>query len=334
VKAARVLQSGQQLKHYASLVTELRMLRRMRHPNIVLFYGACIDTATMDIMLVLEYVRGPTVTRILTEHPEALNSLDRCKILSDCCCALRYLHGSHPVVVHGDIKGCNILMETVGVVWRAKLVDFGLSALLTRNVSGRTGGTLKWAAPEVLRDACPHPTPASDMFSFGRLIFFVVTSRPPLREVDSAQVLCDALSGEVTKLAWPGQQEMPLLTEASSVADACMSFDPADRPTIVQVHADLLEWPVVDSPGLEGLGEAARCSEHFPTSADNCTSEHAFGKVVQDLRRGLAEGTCDPGCRRRPPPLPMCLPDSSMLHPEPPAPHMAARETGCKTARL
>ncbi|CAK0891915.1 unnamed protein product [Prorocentrum cordatum] len=177
-----ILQGRTQEVFLEASCNELRMLRRLRHPNIVALYGAVLTSGVegVQVCLVLELIEGESLKMLMTRivereelaHPSFVAL--RIRVLRHVAAALCYLHSRQPVVVHGDIKNTNIFVQQLGdCSMQAKLLDFGLSRLVKGRGGDRPmGGTLRWAAPEVLpgRHA---PAAATDMFSFGRLVFYV-----------------------------------------------------------------------------------------------------------------------------------------------------------------
>ncbi|KIM60731.1 hypothetical protein SCLCIDRAFT_123603 [Scleroderma citrinum Foug A] len=82
---------------------------------------------------------------------------------------LNYLHTRKPPICHGDLKGTNVLVSPDGY---AVLADFGLSSLacssLASNMSTSfTGGTVRWMAPEVMKDPTAKATVEGDIWAFG-----------------------------------------------------------------------------------------------------------------------------------------------------------------------
>jgi len=102
-------------------------------------------------------------------------------ILRDITQGVRFLHAADPQVVHGDLKAANILVDAK---FRAKVSDFGLSQ--KKNIGGT--GTPFWMAPELLRKESSNTT-ASDVYSFGILLYEVYSRRDPYEDDDCDEVL-------------------------------------------------------------------------------------------------------------------------------------------------
>ncbi|CAK9156620.1 unnamed protein product [Ilex paraguariensis] len=124
------------------LVQEISLLSRLRHPNIVRYYGS--DTVDDKLYIFLEYVSGGSIYKILQDYGQlgelAIRSYTQ-QILS----GLAYLHAKN--TVHRDIKGANILVDPNG---RVKLADFGMA----KHITGQScplsfKGSPYWMAPEV-----------------------------------------------------------------------------------------------------------------------------------------------------------------------------------------
>lgn len=98
-------------------------------------------------------------------------------ILRDIAHGVRFLHAADPQVVHGDLKAANILVDSR---FRAKVADFGLSQ---KKQVGATG-TPFWMAPELLRRESPN-TAASDVYSFGIILYEVYSALIPTKEKTS-----------------------------------------------------------------------------------------------------------------------------------------------------
>ncbi|CAK0885582.1 unnamed protein product [Prorocentrum cordatum] len=241
------------------LCNELRILRRIRHPNIAVLYGACMDEALSRLCLVLEFVDGVSLGAFLrgpasrgrqgpgeprggaSEARAVANSISVMSVLIfDILHALCYLHSREPVVVHADLKDSNVFVEERhsrigGISHRAKLLDFGLSRILTRSARP-LGGTIRWMAPELFSRVPPDT--AADCYSFGLLTRFIATGLLPFEDMRAVQVAKRLRGGQPPKLTWP----MP----ANEISDACRPLveqctqvKPALRPSVRQASRAL-----------------------------------------------------------------------------------------------
>jgi serine/threonine protein kinase len=178
-------------RNLPALTDEVRVLRQIRHENIVLFYGAFMQAEHSRIALVLEFVNGQRLDTFILRSSDSTCLLcinpptedARFTIIYGICVALRYLHSHQPVIMHGDLKPTNIMVETIGpcsheVSCRAKLLDFGLARGLSHHKRA-AGGTHGWCAPELETATPPEASPATDTYSFGKVAYFVSTSRLP-----------------------------------------------------------------------------------------------------------------------------------------------------------
>ena len=166
--------SRQFIEQMRSLETEISLLRPLNHPNIVRCYGCERDKDELNIFL--ELVPGGSITSLLQKFgpfAESMVAVYTKQILT----GLEYLHANR--IIHRDIKGANILVDSDGVV---KLADFGASKQL-QNVMSATGdlhslkGTPYWMAPEVIKQT-GHGRQA-DIWSVGCTVIEMLTGKPP-----------------------------------------------------------------------------------------------------------------------------------------------------------
>lgn len=172
------------------LVAESRLMARLNHPNIVRFWD--FDDVHVPPYMVMEYVDGPTVHKVLVEDG-AFAGKEALKIAREVTRALRAAW--QVGVVHRDIKPANIILSSEGV---AKVTDFGL-AVLAQDATGRpiaikgdsgVSGTAEYVAPEAVRGV--RPTPQADMYSLGATLYHMVAGKPPFIADTSYQTLYQA----------------------------------------------------------------------------------------------------------------------------------------------
>jgi len=229
---------------------ELKVLRKLRHPNIVGFYGAVVNVQRHRIILVLERVCGPSLDEFILS--EARSQADSCFVAcstgaSTCghCLvgisrALLFLHTRNPRIVHGDLKANNILVELRSSGPHPKVLDFGLSRVITKRALP-LGGSLRWAAPEVIACSDLKPHTAADVFSFGRLAYFITTANQPLAGLSEKSIGRIAKRGEVPPLEWPASSS--LVERSIDLVECCSHLQPKDRATMPEIHNILRTWP-------------------------------------------------------------------------------------------
>ena len=155
-----------------ALFSEGRLLARVRHPNVVLVHG--IEEHADEVGLSLELVDGRTLAQEVAAGGP-LGFREAALIGQDLCRALSAVHNEG--LVHRDIKPQNVMRERGG---RIVLMDFGIGRDLRASHDGgsNVGGTPLYMAPEVFSGAAPSV--ASDIYSLGVLLFYLVTGTHPV----------------------------------------------------------------------------------------------------------------------------------------------------------
>jgi len=253
VKRLPDMLTGVDVRNLPALCNELRILRHIRHPHVVVAYGALVNPQQHQLSLVMEFVEGDSLDKFMLQMP---GTLARIQVMIGVCCALVYLHTRRPRIVHGDLKGENVMIEVSGDNVHPKLLDFGLSRLLTRKPRP-LGGTLRWVAPEVLLKDVPVGCSA-DVYSFGRLLAFVATGITPLAGMppDMIKRLLKSRSPPFPK--WPrGCVFKPCCKQ---LVHSCIRASPMERPDIMAVHQELLGLPQE-----LGLASTCRCLANMQT---------------------------------------------------------------------
>ncbi|KAI6107634.1 kinase-like domain-containing protein, partial [Pisolithus croceorrhizus] len=159
-------------------------------------------------------------------------------LLEDIASALCYLHNhvSPPgPIVHGDLKGANVLVSSN---CRALLSDFGLSILNTSTfnmtVDTPCGGTLDWMASELL-DCKPASKP-SDVWAFGMTILELFTRSRPFQDCQSqVQVMSRISTGKLPPRPTEELTQFRLSDAWWEICTSCWTSDPLSRPAISDV---------------------------------------------------------------------------------------------------
>jgi len=248
VKTPRTRQDQMRVKE---LAVELRVLRRVRHANIVLLHGALVDPRRKELALVYELVGGVTLDKFVSQRGEPPEAMTRFCLAHDICCALRFLHVQSPPIIHGDVKDGNVMVEPIvgRSSARAKLIDFGLARFEGGETARRIAGTKAWKAPEAfLVGGEGRATTSADVFSFGWLIYFVMAGLQPHcnRHGEALQeaIVTMLQQQQVEPLFMPS--DSAFREDARALSEACLSFQKEARPDMASVQASLVGWLSMD----------------------------------------------------------------------------------------
>ncbi|RLN89623.1 hypothetical protein BBJ28_00023130, partial [Nothophytophthora sp. Chile5] len=216
-----ILNKGDTQQKRAEFLREANTWFQLNHRNVVKMYGGC---HVGRLVFVCEYASQGSLDSF--SKAEGRDPLLIWSTLLSAATGLRYLHDVG--VVHGDLKGNNILIGKDGV---AKLTDFGLSFFLKNaDLEAEQGalGAYRWKSPECLKGEMA--TFASDIFSFGMCIIEAVSGALPWGDV----IPNEAVKHHVTKGELPNQPAVFKDEEWDLVQQMCC-WDPTQRLNIVSV---------------------------------------------------------------------------------------------------
>ncbi|PPQ75400.1 hypothetical protein CVT26_015371 [Gymnopilus dilepis] len=225
LKVVRMYQGSSKSRILKEYSKEAILWGHLSHPNILPFYG---------------------IYQLEDEDQRA----------SDIAHGLQYLHKQG--IIHGDLKGANILVTKSG---RACLADFGLSVILdTRPLtldpscsSNGIGGTIRWLAPELLDPDFDNLKPSleADIYSFGCVLYEIFTGKYPFHEYGrDVTVILRVMEGKKPSLPGPGSmpyEAWGLNNYLRALMEECWVTDPGRRPSACQVLSRLALMQLVDT---------------------------------------------------------------------------------------
>jgi serine/threonine protein kinase len=202
-------------------VQEARAAGRLSHPGIVTIFDAGEDPETHEPYLVMEYVAGKALSKILSEANGKLPLNAAVQFAQEIADALDCAHSQG--VIHRDIKPANILVTKDG---HAKIADFGV-ARLNQEVVTQTGqvvGSPAYMAPEQMMGKGADAR--SDLFSVGVILYNMITGFRPFQG-NSAQTVCYKVMNAEPVPVTTFQHEVP--PELDAIISRAIAKDPRDR---------------------------------------------------------------------------------------------------------
>eukprot|EP00041_Stephanoeca_diplocostata_P032049 m.1015484 g.1015484 ORF g.1015484 m.1015484 type:complete len:1017 (-) comp24077_c0_seq14:2878-5928(-) len=228
---------------------EVAFMQKIKHPHLVLFYGAGVTHDNVPY-LVVEYMQLGSMRRVLLSD-RLLPSTTRLQMVMDIASGMRHLHSLG--CMHRDLKSDNCL---VGDNMRVKVADFGDSRLLLRGVSEvaeyfdrsdgsasltRGVGTPLWMAPELMERGTRYGREI-DVYSFGIIMWEIVVRQTPWEQDIAEEGV--RFSTALRQAVLDGQRpSLPMQTDFPKAYIELMkrswSGAPMARPSFVDIAEEL-----------------------------------------------------------------------------------------------
>ncbi|XP_035896118.1 mitogen-activated protein kinase kinase kinase 11-like isoform X1 [Anopheles stephensi] len=253
-----------------NVLQEAKLFWSLKHPNIVSLKGVCLDPK--NLCLVMEFARGGSLNKILAGRKIPPNVLVDWAI--QIARGMKYLHCEAPIsVIHRDLKSSNVLISESNQNGHLhnktlKITDFGLAREAYRTTRMSAAGTFAWMPPEVIKSGTYSK--ASDVWSYGVLLWELLTGETPYKGFDSLSV---AYGVAVNTLALPIPKTCP--ESWGKLMKSCWEIDPHRRPSFKEIEKDL------DIIARSGFAQTPH--ESFHTMQDGWKKEIA--EVLQELRK-------------------------------------------------
>ncbi|GLC59589.1 hypothetical protein PLESTB_001503500 [Pleodorina starrii] len=248
------------------LWAEIRVLKQLKHKNIMTFYDSWLDNKNNTVNFITELFTSGTLRQYRKKHKhidEQVLKRWAWQILQ----GLVYLHGHNPPIIHRDLKCDNIFVNgTSGVI---KIGDLGLVTLCRGFTAPQSVlGTPEFMAPELYEEKYDEKV---DVYSFGMCLLELATMEYPYAECKNAAQIYK----KVTQGIHPGGLGKVQNTELREFIELCIQHDPNQRPEARQ----LLKHPFFESIRAQlscgGTDKAPidRSIPEEPTTAGNNTPE-------------------------------------------------------------
>lgn len=252
---------------------EARAAANLDHPNIVTVYDVGQDGERHYI--VMEYVDGQDLKTLIRQRGR-LSIDEALSIALQVAGGVGHAHKAG--IIHCDIKPQNVLVTQDG---RTKVADFGIARALSE--SGLTESETVWGSPHYFspeQAAGDPPSPASDVYSVGVVMYEMLSGEPPFQAESPAALALMHMREEPVPLAARNPQVPPQL---EWIIHTVMAKEPAARYHTAEQLAHVLDeyrkygeqvtgWqPMVTSAEYTGYAAAARQPSVPQQSSDRLT---------------------------------------------------------------
>ncbi|PHT46353.1 putative serine/threonine-protein kinase WNK1, partial [Capsicum baccatum] len=252
VKLADLLRNAVDLDR---LHSEVRLLKSLKHKNIIKFYNSWVDSKNENIHIITEIFTSGTLRQYRKKHKKvdlrALKKWSR-QILE----GLSYLHGHDPPIIHRDLKCDNIFIN--GNQGEVKIGDLGLAAILCKARAAHSViGTPEFMAPELYEEEYNELV---DIYAFGMCLLELVTFEYPYVECANAA------------------QIYKKVTAGIKPASLAKVKDPRVKTFIEKCIADVSER----LPAKKLLTDPFLLSDEDPGNVDMCADQSDSGRSTKD----------------------------------------------------
>jgi serine/threonine protein kinase len=239
-----------------SVRCEIRLMERLKHPNIVMYHDA-LDTAK-QIHIVMDHVSGGSLHHFLKKRPgRKLEDHLAKRLFFQVCQGIKYMHERH--VVHRDIKLENLLLDESGSTHPndcgvVKIIDFGFSTIVPPGKKLKVFcGTPSYMSPEIVSRK-EYAGFCADIWAMGVLLYALLCGSFPFRGQNDRDLYRKIIRGafHVPEVVTDGARRL-----LSRVLMADMARRPTVEETLVDAwlsnHRDEL-YPVVAHRKSEKIG--------------------------------------------------------------------------------
>mmetsp|Transcript_21181 Transcript_21181/g.65679 ORF Transcript_21181/g.65679 Transcript_21181/m.65679 type:complete len:589 (-) Transcript_21181:89-1855(-) len=242
----------------ATFEAEVDMLFSLRHPNIVLLMGACIEKGHAAMVMELAHTN---LDVLLHKTIKPITRRQRFNMIVGTASGVAYLHAQSPPIIHRDLKPANLLLSRSGEV---RICDFHLSRTIERSlVVASTVGTPGYMSPETLANK-PY-NERVDQWAFGLIMFEILTRKRPYANYGNPIVLLNQVITHGVHPSLPNPVD-GFDADMLQLYEDCMRYDPAKRPSFTRIVERLQEIEGRHCALLQRTSSATDCKASASSS--------------------------------------------------------------------
>ncbi|OEU13429.1 MAP kinase-like protein, partial [Fragilariopsis cylindrus CCMP1102] len=216
------------------IVSEVRLLERLHHQNIISFHGSWINREQQQVNFVTEILSSGTLKSFINKVQVIRWKIAKrwaVQILK----GLEYLHSQDPPVIHRDLKCENIFIN--GTSGDLRIGDLGLSTVQQNGKALSVLGTPEFMAPDMYEEESYDEK--VDIYAFGMCLLEIFTKEIPYKECNNpAQIY-----RKVTRGAPPDSLVRLKSTHAREFIELCLGYRNDDGKYIRPSTTELLDHP-------------------------------------------------------------------------------------------
>ncbi|CAJ1065483.1 ankyrin repeat and protein kinase domain-containing protein 1 [Xyrichtys novacula] len=212
---------------YRRLIEEASSIAKVKSKYIVTIHGLCREATAM----VMEYMSNGSLNNLLASH--TLMWPKKFQMIHEASMGMNFLHSMKPPLLHLNLKTSNILVDDY---LHVKIADFGLihweegmnKKLFTESLAAR--GNISYIPPESFTQGSDPPGTAFDVYSFGIVIWEILTQQKPHTGCSVTTVLLQVSQGKRPSVELISEQRPPECDQMIHIMKQCWEQDHRKRP--------------------------------------------------------------------------------------------------------
>ncbi|XP_041654039.1 ankyrin repeat and protein kinase domain-containing protein 1 [Cheilinus undulatus] len=212
---------------YRRTIEEASNVARVKFKYILPIYGLCSEATAV----VMEYMSNGSLNNLLSSH--TLMWPKKFQMIHETSMGMNFLHSMKPPILHLNLKTSNILLDDH---LHVKISDFGLihwkegmsKKLFMENLTAR--GNISYIPPETFTQSADPPGTEFDVYSFGIVIWEILTQQKPYTGWSMTTVLLQVSDGKRPSLELVPEPRPPECDQMIRIMALCWKQDPRSRP--------------------------------------------------------------------------------------------------------